>query len=102
MPRETDTDTTETPYWLYLLECQGGSYYAGIAIDVEERFTRHVLGRGARYTRANPPLRVAAARRYPSKGLALSAEHALKQLPRGEKMRFFEATQALPDIKHVS
>ena len=90
MPRETDTDTTETPYWLYLLECQGGSYYAGIAIDVEERFTRHVLGRGARYTRANPPVRVAAARQYPSKGLALSAEYALKQLPRGEKMRFFE------------
>jgi putative endonuclease len=85
-----DSAAPATPYWLYLLECEGGSYYAGIAVDVEERFTRHVLGRGARYTRANPPLRVAAARLYPSKGSALSAEYALKQLPRAEKMKFFD------------
>jgi putative endonuclease len=79
----------ETPYWLYLLECEGGKYYAGIAIDVEERFIRHVFGLGARYTRANPPLRVAAARQYGNLGLALSAEYALKQLPRAHKLNFF-------------
>jgi putative endonuclease len=78
-----------SPYWLYLLECEGGSFYAGIAIDVEQRFIQHVLGRGARYTRANPPLRVAAAREYPDKGAALSAEFTLKQLPRAEKLGFF-------------
>lgn len=77
------------PYWLYLLECEGGSYYAGVALDVEERFFLHVFGRGARYTRANPPLRVLAAARYASKGLALQAEHRLKRLPRGDKLEFF-------------
>ena len=30
-------------YWLYLLECEGGSYYAGIALDVEQRFFLHVF-----------------------------------------------------------
>lgn len=78
-----------TPYWLYLLECENGSYYAGIAVDVEQRFISHVLGRGARYTRANPPVRVLAARQYGSKGLALRAEHALKQLARDRKPGFF-------------
>ena len=78
------------PYWLYLLECEGGSYYAGVALDVEERFFLHVFGRGARYTRANPPLRVLAATHYASKGEALRAEHRLKQLPRGDKLAFFE------------
>ena len=77
------------PYWLYLLECEGGSYYAGVALDVEERFFLHVFGRGARYTRANPPLRVLAAKRYASKGEALRAEYRLKQLPRADKLRFF-------------
>ncbi|MBC7727318.1 MAG: GIY-YIG nuclease family protein [Microbacteriaceae bacterium] len=77
------------PYWLYLLECEGGSYYAGIALDVEQRFFLHVFGRGARYTRAHPPLRVLAAARYASKGEALRAEYALKQLPRGDKLGFF-------------
>ena len=77
------------PYWLYLLECEGGSYYAGVALDVEQRFFLHVFGRGARYTRAHPPLRVIAAARYDSKGAALSAEYRLKQLPRGDKLAFF-------------
>jgi putative endonuclease len=77
------------PYWLYLLECEGGSYYAGIALDVEQRFFLHVFGRGARYTRAHPPLRVLAATRYASKGEALRAEYRLKQLPRGDKLAFF-------------
>jgi len=81
------------PYWLYLLECEGGSYYAGVALDVEERFFLHVLGRGARYTRAHMPLRVLAAARYASKGEALKAEYQLKQLPRGDKLDFFVRNQ---------
>jgi putative endonuclease len=83
----------EQPYWLYLLECANGSFYAGIAIDVEDRFVCHVLGTGAKYTRAHPPVRLAAARQYPSKGEALSAEYALKQLPRAHKLAFFEASE---------
>lgn len=77
------------PYWLYLLECEDGSYYAGVALDVEDRFIRHVLGRGARYTRARMPLRVLAAARYPSKGEALKAEYRLKRLARADKLTFF-------------
>ena len=85
------------PYWLYLLECEGGSYYAGVALDVEQRFFLHVFGRGARYTRAHPPLRVVAAARYGSKGAALSAEYQLKQLPRANKLTFFAAGAAHAD-----
>ncbi|RYY84294.1 MAG: GIY-YIG nuclease family protein [Comamonadaceae bacterium] len=81
------------PYWLYLLECEGGVYYAGIALDVEERFFRHVFGVGAKFTRARPPLRVLAARAYPSKGEALRAELRLKALPRSAKLAFFEGNQ---------
>jgi putative endonuclease len=79
-----------TPYWLYLLECDGGVFYAGIALDVEQRFFRHVFGLGARFTRARPPLRVLAAREYPSKGDALRAELRLKALPRAAKLSFFD------------
>jgi putative endonuclease len=78
------------PYWLYLLECEGGVYYAGIAIDVEQRFYQHLFGTGAKFTRARPPLRVIAAREYASKGEALRAEIALKARERGKKIAFFE------------
>ncbi|MDP9896012.1 putative endonuclease [Variovorax boronicumulans] len=79
------------PYWLYLLECEGGVYYAGIALDVEQRFFQHVFGLGAKFTRARPPLRVLAARVYPDKGAALRAELKVKALPRTRKLAFFEA-----------
>lgn len=77
------------PYWLYLLECKGGSFYAGIALDVEKRFKSHQAGRGAAYTRANPPLKVLASMVFPSKGDALRAEYAVKQLPKKRKLNFF-------------
>jgi putative endonuclease len=83
------------PYWLYLLECEGGVYYAGIALDVEQRFLQHVFGRGARFTRARPPLRVLAARQYPTRGDALRAELKLKALPRAGKLRFFDPVMPL-------
>jgi len=86
------TASSPTPYLLYLLECEGGVYYAGIALDVEQRFFQHVFGRGARFTRARLPLRVLAAREYPSKGEALRSELALKALPRDRKLAFFDAT----------
>ena len=79
------------PYWLYLLECEGDRYYAGIAVDVEQRYFQHLFGRGAKFTRAFPPLRLAAARAYESKGAALRAELQLKALPRAAKLAFFAA-----------
>jgi putative endonuclease len=79
----------QSAYWLYLLECEGGVYYAGIAIDVEARFTQHVLVVGAKFTRARMPFRVLAALRYEDKGDALRAEIQLKSLARQDKIAFF-------------
>ncbi|MDM0105520.1 GIY-YIG nuclease family protein [Variovorax sp. J22R24] len=99
MPRPL-SDPQSQPYWLYLLECEDGVYYAGIAIDVEQRFYQHVFGMGAKFTRARPPVRVLAAREYASKGDALRAELRLKALPRARKLAFFDAepeqAQAVP------
>lgn len=97
MSARSPSEKAETPYTLYLLECEDGSFYAGIAKDVLERFVGHALGLGAAYTRSHPPKRILACRLYPSKGLALSAEYALKQLPRQRKLAFFEAAERLTD-----
>ena len=78
-----------TDWVLYLLECENGSYYAGITTDLERRFAEHVFGIGARYTRANPPQRVVAAKSYRDRASASRAEAALKKLPRSQKCGFF-------------
>lgn len=68
------------PYWyLYLLECQDGSIYTGIALDVHARFKQHQLGKGARYTRSHRPLRLLAVAEFTSRALAQRAEYQLKR-----------------------
>ena len=74
------------PSWfVYLIECRGGSIYTGIAIDVAARYAAHASGRGARYTRAHPPERLLATIEYPDRSSALKAEYRVKQLKPAEK-----------------
>lgn len=75
---------------LYLLECKGGSFYAGITNNLEARFQAHMEGSGAKYTRANPPLRIIAHKDYADRSEASKAESFLKSLPRHKKISFFE------------
>jgi len=77
-------------WFLYLLECCDGSYYAGISTDVQARFQAHLAGKGARYTRAHPPLRVLGMRPYADRAAASRAEWQIKQLPRQHKLAWLE------------
>jgi putative endonuclease len=73
-------------WWLYLLVCRDGRTYAGIATDVAARFAAHSSGKGAKFTRSNPPVRVLGAQAFASKSEALKAEAALKKLDRTKKL----------------
>jgi putative endonuclease len=73
-------------WWLYLLACRDGRTYAGIATDVAARFAAHSSGKGAKFTRSNPPVRVLGTQSFASKSEALKAEAALKKLRRTEKL----------------
>ncbi len=75
---------------LYLLECNNGHYYAGITNNLASRFSAHLAGKGARYTRANPPTKILASKPYPDRSAASIAEAQLKSLPRHKKLHFFE------------
>ena len=81
------------PWLLYLLECKNGAFYAGITNNLEQRYAAHLSGKGARYTRANPPLRILASKPYADRSAASAAEAQLKQLPRHKKLAFFIAEQ---------
>lgn len=77
-------------WFLYLLECKNGAYYAGITNNLESRFSAHVSGKGARYTRANPPIKIMASKLYPDRSSASIAEAQLKNLPRHKKLQYFD------------
>jgi len=74
------------PSWfVYLIECRDGSLYTGIAMDVDRRYAAHVAGKGARYTRSRPPLRLLARFEYPDRAAASRAEYEIKQLTPARK-----------------
>jgi putative endonuclease len=73
-------------WFIYLLECKGGKIYCGITTDIEKRFKAHVSGKGAKFTRANPPLRMIAAKPCCSRSDASKSELAIKQLTPSQKI----------------
>lgn len=75
------------PWFLYLLECQDGSIYTGITVDITARYAAHANGTGARYTRSHPPQRLLAVIEYPDRSAASKAEYAMKKLTAEEKRK---------------
>jgi putative endonuclease len=75
----------EREWWLYVLECEGGSLYTGITVDVARRYAQHCEGVAAAYTRIRPPLRLVGAMRAGTRSSALKLEYAFKKLPAREK-----------------
>ena len=78
-------------WFLYLLECRGGSLYTGISNNVEKRYAAHVAGKGARYTRSLPPERIALVVEFADKGEALRAELAIKAMSAAQKRSWLAA-----------
>jgi len=77
-------------WYLYLIECRSGAYYAGITNNLEARYQAHSSGKGARYTRANPPVRLLGYAAFPDRSSASKAEWTIKQMPREEKITFLK------------
>jgi putative endonuclease len=78
-------------WYVYLLECRDGSVYTGIAVDVDRRYAQHVAGKGARYTRSHPPVRLLGWFAHEDRSAASRAEHAIKQLTPARKRALFQA-----------
>lgn len=72
-------NSLQRAWYLYLLECQDGSIYTGIALNVLARFKLHQSGKGARYTRSHPPLCLLAVAEFADRASAQRAEYQLKR-----------------------
>jgi len=88
---EKEVERTQ-PYTVYLLECEDGSYYAGITTDIDRRWHEH-LSRGpkcARYTRSHPVKAIAATWTAQGRAEASRLEFHLKQLSHEQKCALAE------------
>jgi putative endonuclease len=78
--------TGEQTWWVYMIACRGGKIYTGTALDPEARFRAHKEGKGAAFTRANPPVSLLRCMPFDSRGAACREEAALKKLRREGKL----------------
>jgi len=83
-------------WFVYLIECSDGSLYTGITVDLESRFKAHLQGKGARYMRLTPPLRMLAAEAHPDRSAASKAEYWIKQLTPAKKRSYAAQMTASP------
>lgn len=80
-------------WYVYCLLCENDSIYAGITSDLQRRFTEHLSGDGARYTRAFPPEKVMRAWICPDRSIASKVEYSIKNLPTEQKHKLCRSQQ---------
>ncbi len=74
-------------FWLYLLECENGSFYTGYTKNLAIRYFQHKDGKhSAKYTRSSKPVRIAQCwRLFDTVGTALKVERYIKSQDRKTK-----------------
>ncbi len=72
-------------FYVYILLCCDGSFYTGYTKDLEERTKQHQNGKGARYTKAHKPQKLAYFEEYDSRGIAMRREREIKKLSHQQK-----------------
>ena len=82
---------------LYIVECADGTYYTGIATDVQRRILEHngAKPKGARYTSARRPVALVYEAAFATRSEALKEEARIKRLTREQKQALITIARQL-------
>jgi len=89
-------EPVEKTWVVYIIETTQGKLYTGITNDLAKRTHMHKCGRGAKYFRIDPPLRVLWQEAQTSKQIAASREVAIKRLNRQQKLAIVADAAQIP------
>ncbi len=76
-------------WFVYVLECEDGSFYTGSTNNLEKRFLEHKNGQGGKYTRSHKPIKIIYSEKLSTQSEALKKEAQIKSWPRAKKKRLF-------------
>jgi putative endonuclease len=71
--------------FVYILRCGDGSFYTGVAKNLDARLKQHRAGRASRYTRARLPVAILWSIAVRTWSQALREEYRIKRLRRRDK-----------------
>ena len=66
------------PHYVYVIQCEDGSFYTGYAKDLDLRMKLHMNGKGARYTRMHRPKKIVYVEEFCSRAEAMRRERTVK------------------------
>ena len=72
-------------FFVYIVECQDGTYYTGYTPDIKRRIQLLNSGRGAKYTRDKRPVKLVWSKEYRYFKRAFLEEKRIKRLTRLQK-----------------
>lgn len=72
-------------FWVYMLRCADGSFYAGHTDDLERRIAQHQAGELSGYTHTRRPVALVFSQDTAMREEALSAERRIKGWSRAKK-----------------
>jgi len=83
----------EKKHFVYILLTQNNTLYCGYTDDVEKRFAAHLEGKGAKYTKANKPVKIVWQKEFETKQEAMKEEYRIKhKLSRKDKLELIKSS----------
>jgi putative endonuclease len=82
-------------YYVYIILTVTDKLYCGYTDDVDKRYKLHCSGKGAKFTRANKPLKLVYTKEFDTKSDALKEECRIKKLKREDKLKLIQNKTAL-------
>ena len=76
-------------WFVYLLECNDGSFYTGITNDLNKRMEKHKSGKGSKYVKSKGFKQLLNSKEFENKSIAAKYEYEIKQLPKNKKQTWF-------------
>ncbi len=78
------------PAYCYFILCKNEAFYTGWTKNIKKRFTQHLKGKGAYYTKVHTPLEVIYWESYGNDNIARKREVQLKKLTHNQKKMLFK------------
>ena len=75
------------PYYVYIILCEGNSFYTGYTKNLNSRMRLHKKGKAARYTRMHPPRELVHVEKFNSRTNAMRREKRIKKLTHAQKLK---------------
>ena len=72
-------------YFVYILLTENNTFYCGYTDNIDKRFNAHKSGKGAKYTKANKPIKIVWQKEFNTKYDAMKEEYRIKHLKRKDK-----------------